>query len=129
MLSRLAGGTCREDKAEQKSLDLSNFLLSVKSLKRELDINPVRCSNDKARRRVTNLIVEEFLQNGGDSHDAFFRESDLYIALKKVNLSCNPTPEEIKLRELPRKRDAKLRNFDLLELVSQNFESESEEPY
>jgi len=114
---------------EEKIFRIKEFLQKVKLIKTEFGITQVRHSNDKSRRRIAILVTDEFLKSGGDIHQAFFLEANLYANLKNCRFACNPTPEEIRIRELPRRKKQKVRYFDPLKLVSDNFEVESKNPY
>jgi len=110
-----------------KKFDTEIFLKEVRLVKKDFHICTVKKGNDRYRRRIINLIIDNYLLMGGEIHRAFYLEADLYKQLKKVNLSCDPTPEEIRIREL-REKNNKVKHFNPLKLVSENFEEESEEP-
>ena len=112
-----------------QDFDFQSFFNQVRLIKREFDISLVKRSNDRNRRRIAILVVDEFLKTRGGTDQAFYLEANLYQALKKVSLRCSPTPEEIRLRQLPRRRSAKIRRFDPLKLVSENADLEYEKPY
>jgi len=114
---------------KSKVFDICEFLEQVKLIKTEFGITPVKRGNDTSRRRIAILVTDEFLRSGGDIHQTFFLEADLYQVLRKLDLRCDPTTEERRLRELPRKRHQKVKNFDPLRLVSENFDPENEKPY
>jgi len=101
-------------------LDFTELLARVRLLKKEFNISPVKQSNEKNRRRITILIVDEFLKAEGDIHQAFYLEANLYQVLRKAQLKCDPTPEEIRLRELERSKRQRLKGFSPLRLVSEN---------
>jgi len=110
-------------------LDFRKLLAGVRLIKKEFNISPVRRSNEKNRRRIAILVVDEFLKAEGDMHQAFYLEANLYQALRKVQLKCDPTPEEIRLRELGRSKRWRLKSFDPLKLVSENADLEYKKPY
>lgn len=108
--------------------DTKAFPGQVGLVKEEFNIRKVKRSNECFRRRVTILVVNEYLLADGDIHRAFYLEADLYRKLKKENLSCDPTEEEIRYRELPRRKDNRVRHFNPLKLVSENFVGENKNP-
>lgn len=108
---------------------INEFLDQVRLIRSEFGIAPANRGNDTSRRRIAILVRDEFLRSRGDVDGAFFLEENLYGTLKNRHLSCNPTPEEIRIRELPRGKNAKIRGFDPLKLVSENFEPKSKDPY
>jgi len=110
-------------------LDFHDFFERVRLIKKEFDILPVKQSNDRYRRRIALLIIDEFLKSGGDIHQAFFLEADLYRQLKKVSLRCNPTLEEVRIRELRRSRRQKIKSFNPLKLASENADLPYKKPY
>lgn len=112
-----------------KTFDTEAFLRKVRSVKEDFHIRKVKQSNERSRRRVTILVVNEYLLAGGDIHRAFYLEADLYKELKKENLSCDPTEEEIRSRRLPRRKDKRIKHFNLLKLVSENFVEENKISY
>ena len=114
---------------KSKVFNIEEFLQQVKLIKREFGITRVKRVNDRSRRRIAILVTDEFLRYGGDIDEAFFLEADLYRLLRKTNLKCEPTPEEIRLRELPRRRHRKIKNLNPLKLASENFEPENRKPY
>ena len=101
-----------------------DFLKRVELIKRSSGIEKVKRSNDTFRRRIVILIVDEFLRSEGDIHRAFLLEANLYSSLQKHNFTCNPTPEEIRMREFPTGK-----RLDPLKLVSKNVKPEEEKPY
>ena len=110
-------------------LQAEEFLVRMQQVKREFSIKVVRRGNDTARRRVAIIVVDEFLMAGGGIHQAFFLEANLYHNLKRYNVSCDPSPEEVRLRELCRKKGTRMGGFNPLKLVSENIEPEDTEPY
>ena len=110
-------------------LRAQEFLVRIQQIKREFSIKVVRRGNDTARRRVAIIVIDKFLKAGGGVDKAFFLESNLYHNLKRLNLSSDPTPEEIRLRELRGGRKIRMRGFNPLRLVSENIEPEDTEPY
>lgn len=108
---------------------ISEFLGQVRPIKSEFGIVPAARGNDTSRRRIAILVIDEFLRLGGDVDQAFFLEANLYKNLKNCRFACNPTPEEIRIRELPRGKKTKMRRFDPLKLVSEYFEPKSRNPY
>jgi|GEM_PF-3628760 len=102
--------------------DARTFLDQVGSIKKKYHISKVARSNDRCRRRIAALVRDEYLRLGGDIHQAFFLEADLYNFLRKMNLECDATPEERRLRELPRTRDQKGKRIDPLRLVSETYD-------
>ena len=110
-------------------MDFHDFFERVRLIKREFDILPVKQNNDRYRRRIALLIIDEFLKSGGDIHQAFFLEADLYRQLRKVSLRCNPTSEEVRMCEVGRGRRQKLRGFNPLKLVSENADLPYKKPY
>jgi len=116
-------------RTEGKIFPIREFLKGVKLIRTEFHVTPVKRGNDASRRRIAILIRDEFLRVRGDVDRAFFLEENLYGTLKNYHLSCNPTPEEVRIRELPRGKNAKMRGFDPLRLVSENFEPKSTDPY
>lgn len=116
------GDVTRRSIMREKLIDVRKFLEQVRDLKKRFRIAKVARSNDKHRRRIAVLVRDEYLRLGGDIHQAFFLEADLYRLLKKVNLGSNPTPEEMRLRELPRRRGQKAKTIDPLRLVSENYD-------
>ena len=116
-------------RTEGKIFPIREFLKEVKLIRTEFHITPVKRSNDTSRRRIAILIRDEFLRLGGNVDQAFFLEENLYGTLKNRHLSCNPTPEEIRIRELPRGKNAKTKGFDPLKLVSENFEPKGKDSY
>lgn len=113
----------------EKIFRIKEFLDQVKVIKTAFGITPAKRSNDTSRRRIAILVTDEFLRSGGDIHQAFFLEVNLYKNLKNCRFACNPTPEEIRIRELPRRKKQKVRYFDPFKLVSDNFEPERKNPY
>jgi len=103
-------------------LDQLRFLENVKDIKTEFNIKVAKRSNDKMRRRTVRLVTDEYLLSGGNIHQNFFFEEELYNALKSIPLICDATPEEIRIKELPLK---KRRNFNPLKLVSEGHEPEN----
>ena len=112
-----------------KKFNSKTFLKKVRSVKEEFHISKVSKGNDRYRRRIANLLIDKYLLTGGEIHKAFYLEADLYNQLKKVNLMCDPIPEEIRIRELRGKKDNKIKHFNPLKFVSENFEAENEESY
>lgn len=110
-------------------LRVQEFLVRMQQIKREFSIKVVRCGNDTARRRAAIIVVDEFLVAGGGIHQALFLEANLYHNLKRYNVTCDPSPEEVRLRELSRKKGTKMRGFNPLKLVSENIEPEDYGPY
>jgi len=108
---------------------ISEFLGQVRLIKSEFGIVPAARGNDTSRRRIAILVIDEFLRLGGDVDQAFFLEENLYETLKNHHFTCNPTPEEIRIRELPRGKKTKMRRFDPLKLASEYFEPKSKNPY
>ena len=108
---------------------ISEFLDQVRLIKSEFGIVPVARGNETSRRRIAILVIDEFLRLGGDVDQAFFLEENLYETLKNHHFTCNRTPEEIRIRELPRGKNKKMRRFDPLKLVSEYFEPKSRNPY
>jgi len=113
---------------KSRVFDTKAFPGQVGLVKEEFNIRKVKRSNECFRRRVTILVVNEYLLADGDIHRAFYLEADLYRKLKKENLSCDPTEEEIRYRELPRRKDNRGRHFNPLKLVSENFVGENKNP-
>ena len=101
-------------------MDFHDFFEQVRLIKKEFNILPIKQSNDRYRRRITLLIMDEFLKSGGDIHQAFFLEANLYQELRKVSLRCDSTLEEVKMREVRQGGRQKLRGFNPLKLVSEN---------
>lgn len=110
-------------------MNFGSFLKRIELIKDEFNILPAKQSNDRHRRRITLLVVDEFLRAGGDIHQAFYLEANLYQSLKKVNLQCNPIPDEVWKRELPRGRKIKIKGFNPLKLVSQSARLKCRGPY
>lgn len=101
----------------------------VRLVKKEFNILPATSSNDRNRRRIAILIVDEFLRAGDDVHQAFYLKANLYQTLKKINLTCEPIPEEKRLQELSRSKRQKMRDFGPLKLVSNNVKLGYRKPY
>lgn len=114
---------------EEIMFNTREFLERFERVKIGFDIRSVRRGNDTFRRRIAILIRDEFLLAGGDVDQAFFLENNLYHNLGHCHLTCNPTPEEIRIGELSRKKGEKLKGFDPLKLVSENFGSAEKKPY
>lgn len=112
-----------------RAFDIGSFLNGIRLIKSEFHITRVKRGNDRSRRRISLLVIDEFLRSGGDIHQAFFLEANLYTNLKNHHFTCNPTPEEVRIRELPRRKKQKVRCFDPLKLVSDNSEPERKNPY
>ncbi len=110
-------------------LRAQEFLMRMQDIKREFSIKVVRRGNDTTRRRVAIIVVDEFLMAGGGIHQALFVEANLYHNLKQLNLSCDPTPEEARLRQLRRQKRTRISGFNPLKLASENIEAEDYEPY
>ena len=114
---------------KERIFDVNQFLQQLRAIRERFHITKVGRSNERNRRRISILVVDEFLKAGGDIDQAFFLEANLYHNLKAYHLSCDPTLEEIRLRQLRRERRIKLGGFNPLKLVSENIEPEDYEPY
>ncbi len=113
---------------KEKGFDTSEFVEHLKRVKEKFHIKRVKRTSVRSRRRITILARDEYLRLGGDIHQAFFLEADLYHLLRKVILGSDPTPQEKRLRELPRRRRPEGKSIDPLRLVSETYDPEDNIP-
>ena len=109
--------------------DLQAFLEKVRLVKKDYHIKRVKRGSDRSQRRITILVINEYLKEGGNIHKAFYLEANLYRSLRKENLTCDPTEEEIRLQDAPRRKDKKIKHFNPLKLVSENFDTGGKQTY
>lgn len=114
---------------KHRTFRIDEFLSAIRSTKRDFHIRRLKRSNDRSRRRISILVVDEFLRARDDIHQAFFLEGNLYHNLKTHHLSCDPTPDETRLQQLRRKKGTRIGGFNPLKLVSENIEPEDYETY
>jgi len=123
------GGLRRRGRMPSETFKANSFLIAVRDLRKSFGIARVKKGNDRDRRRITKVVVDEFLRAGGDVHQAFFLEANMYWSLKSLHLTCDQTPEERRIGELGRKRGVELRGFNPLKLVSESFKPKDTRPY
>jgi len=95
-------------------IDKESFLKQINNFKNDYNIKPKSKNiNDTERRRITILVIDEFLKAGGDNIQAIFLEQELYERLKGLKLRCDPINYEIRAKE------NKIKNFSPLKLTSE----------
>jgi len=87
----------------------------INQLKREYRIKPKPNSSDKDYRRIAILISDELLSQGYGINQIPVIEELVYQEAKKLLLSCDPIPEEIRISQISKPRRG---NFEPLKLWS-----------
>ena len=89
------------NKENQPGLTLDFFLKELDAIKQKYRItHTLRLTPDTEARRIAILATDCFLKHGGDINKAGFLERKIYEAVKLLDLTCAPIPEEEKAKEL-----------------------------
>lgn len=107
-------------------LDQFKFLKHIEKLKTDYNISIAKTNNPTINKRITILVTDAFLIAGGDIHQNFYFEQDLYQALKSIPFTCDPIQAEEDYWEMPRKER---KGWNPLKLVSENASQEPPTKY
>lgn len=92
----------------------ADVIKRINELKKGFNIRLVSKNiSDTDRRRITILVTDEYLMEGGDNIQAIFFEQELFERLKGLKLRCDSIHYEIRAIE------NKAKNFNPLRLTSE----------
>ena len=82
-------------------LNINSFLEGLDDIKRSYCIRySTKRITDIESRRIAILVANCYLEHGGNVNQAGFLERKVYEAVKVLDLTCEPIPDEIRIREL-----------------------------
>lgn len=105
-----------------KGFKIYLFIYALDMIKQKYCITITdKITSDVAARRIAILTADCYLKHGGDINRVSLRQRQIYEAVKMLNLSCDPIPEEIRAKKMGWSRE----EFNPLKLSS----IEGEEKY